>query len=82
MLIDTMTLRRPHGVLLTGGDTAEIFCRTAAATGIRLADEVSPGIARGDLLGGPLQGLTIVTKAGGFGNKQALVDVVQRFRVG
>jgi uncharacterized protein YgbK (DUF1537 family) len=68
--------RAPHGtLLLTGGETAYSVCRALGAAGIALAGEVEPGLAIGALLGGPFAGLTVITKAGGFGDPETLARI-------
>jgi len=47
------------------------------AAGIDLIDEIAPGIALGVLSGGQHDGLTLVTKAGGFGDAATLAMLVQ-----
>ncbi|MDQ3328269.1 MAG: four-carbon acid sugar kinase family protein [Chloroflexota bacterium] len=65
----------PQGVILTGGDTARAVCRHLQATGIRLLDELAPGVPVGTLTGAPP--LLIVTKAGAFGTPSTLVDALR-----
>jgi len=69
---------RVIGVVATGGATTRALCNRWRADGLELADEIAPGIALGFLRGGAHDGLAIVTKAGGFGDVNALVTVVQR----
>ena len=59
-------------ILLTGGETAIAVLRTLGASGLRLAGEIEPGLALGTLAGGPFDGLVVMTKAGGFGDGDAL----------
>jgi uncharacterized protein YgbK (DUF1537 family) len=40
-------------------------------------DEIAPGIPLGIVSGGQYDGLTLVTKAGGFGDAATLVAIVQ-----
>ncbi|MGB6544356.1 MAG: four-carbon acid sugar kinase family protein [Candidatus Acidiferrales bacterium] len=63
--------------LLSGGNTAEFVCDAIGAAAILLRDEVSPGIPWGVFRGGVLDGLLAVTKAGGFGDEMALVNVAE-----
>jgi D-threonate/D-erythronate kinase len=63
----------PGTLLLTGGETAYSVCRAIGATGIALDGEFERGLAMGRLLGGPFAGLTVVTKAGGFGDPETLL---------
>jgi len=65
----------PGTLLLTGGETAYSVCRALGASGLVLAGEAAPGIAVGALLDGPFAGLTVLTKAGGFGDPDALVRI-------
>ena len=64
-----------RGLALSGGDTAFAILSAIGATGIRLEREVVPGIPFGRLLGGPADGLAVVTKAGGFGAENALAMI-------
>jgi uncharacterized protein YgbK (DUF1537 family) len=66
---------RPGTLLLTGGETAIGVLRLLGAGGIRLAGELEPGVALGTIAGGPFDGLVLVTKAGGFGDPDALLRV-------
>jgi uncharacterized protein YgbK (DUF1537 family) len=64
---------RPGAVLLTGGETAIAALRALGASGLRLTGELESGVAVGALVGGPFDGLAVVTKAGGFGDPDLLV---------
>jgi uncharacterized protein YgbK (DUF1537 family) len=72
---DAIDRTAPATLLLTGGETAYSVCRALAAAGLELAGELEPGLAVGTLVGGPCAGLTVVTKAGAFGDADALVRV-------
>jgi uncharacterized protein YgbK (DUF1537 family) len=71
---------RPGTLLLTGGETAIAVLRTLGAGGLSLAGELEPGVALGTLVGGPLDGLVLVTKAGGFGDADTLVRIWEAAR--
>jgi D-threonate/D-erythronate kinase len=64
---------RPGALLLTGGETAIAVLHALGAEGVRLAGQLEPGLALGALVGGPFDGLAVMTKAGGFGDADALV---------
>lgn len=64
------------GLVLTGGDVARETCKALGLTGIRILGELEPGVAVGETIGGIKEGLRIVTKAGGFGNDEAIVDAI------
>lgn len=70
--------RRPGVLILTGGDTAIAVLEALGAHGLRLRGELEPGLAVSALHGGPLDGLLAVTKAGGFGDADALARVWER----
>ncbi|MBN1401606.1 MAG: four-carbon acid sugar kinase family protein [Anaerolineae bacterium] len=72
--------QRLCGLFLTGGDIAVAVCRALRGDALRIIDEVQAGIPGGILLGGPHDGLRVVTKAGGFGNERALADAVAYLR--
>jgi uncharacterized protein YgbK (DUF1537 family) len=71
---------RPRTLLLTGGETAIAVFRALGAGGLRLAGEIEPGVALGALVGGPFDGLVLITKAGGFGDAETLVRVWEASR--
>jgi uncharacterized protein YgbK (DUF1537 family) len=61
---------RVDGLVLTGGDTAVRVARGLGATGLRVHDEIEPGVPVGRLLGP--RPYRVVTKAGGFGSPDVL----------
>lgn len=64
------------GLVLTGGDTAMAVLQSLECRAIWLHGEIEPGIPRGQLLGGLLSGLPVITKAGGFGSDQSLTNAL------
>jgi len=71
---------RLGGLVLTGGDLAMGVCRQLAASALRIEEEVLPGIPCSKLNDGPFKRLRLVTKAGGFGEKDALWRIAQYLR--
>lgn len=71
-LLDTGAL---GATILVGGDTALKVYEQCGARGIRILGDVEPGIPWGRWIGGRLDGLPLVTKAGGFGNPDTLCDI-------
>jgi uncharacterized protein YgbK (DUF1537 family) len=65
------------GVVVTGGDGAIALLEALGAHGIRLLGEVAPGVPMGVLTGGQAPQLPIVTKAGGFGEPDVLLNAAQ-----
>jgi uncharacterized protein YgbK (DUF1537 family) len=72
-LANVMTQTRPGLLFMTGGDTADAVLNAAGAGGIHIHGEVLPGVVSGRLMGGTLEGLAVVTKAGAFGRDDTLV---------
>jgi uncharacterized protein YgbK (DUF1537 family) len=66
-------------LVLCGGDTASVVCRALDIRAIELRREIAPGIPCGLLQGGPFDGLPVVTKSGGFGSPDALIEVADFF---
>ena len=60
------------GLVLTGGDTASAVCDALGVRSLWLTGELEPGIAEATLIGGRANNLGVVTKAGGFGDADAL----------
>lgn len=76
MLIDD----RVAGLLLTGGDTAVQVCAALGASSMEVCAEVAPGIPLCRLNSGKYAGLKVVTKAGAFGDEQAINKAVAAIR--
>ncbi len=62
-------------VVASGGATALAVCRALGAVGLRPMGEVLPGLPWSHIGGGER---VLVTKAGGFGAPEALLDAVRR----
>lgn len=67
-VVDSTTV---GGLILTGGATARAVCDRLGAKGILILKEVEPGIPLARMVG--THEIPIVTKAGGFGNVDALI---------
>ena len=70
---------RPGALVLTGGETAYAILSGLGAQGVVLRTELQPGIVLGTAAGGHANGTAVVTKAGGFGDEQALVTAIEHF---
>ncbi len=71
---------RLSGLVLIGGDSSVKVMDAIGAEGIRIEAEVFPSIPMGTIVGSKHEGMRIVTKAGGFGDKQTLVDIINYLR--
>lgn len=65
-----------QGLVLTGGDTAKAVCSELAISEMELYSEVEPGLPFGRIRS-ENRCYWAVTKAGGFGHEQSLVNVVE-----
>jgi len=61
-------------LLLTGGQTAYFVTQLLGASGIEVKGEMEKLIPVGTLIGGKYEGMPVVTKAGGFGSQQVIVN--------
>ncbi len=64
---------RPASLFLSGGDTALGTLDALGTRAIRLEGEVLPGLVRGTLVGGDMEGLAVGTKSGAFGKDDAIL---------
>lgn len=62
----------------TGGETAAALLNRFGVNGIRLADEIEPGVSLGLTLGG--LSVPIATKAGAFGDEMSLTRIAERLK--
>jgi D-threonate/D-erythronate kinase len=60
-------------IIVAGGETTREICLALGAAAIRLRGEILPGVPWGVIDGGGAHGLTLVTKAGGFGEPDAFL---------
>jgi D-threonate/D-erythronate kinase len=68
------------GLFMTGGDVARAVCRELGAAALQALGEVQAGVPAGLLVGGPHEGLRVVTKAGGFGDHRAIIQSIEYLR--
>jgi uncharacterized protein YgbK (DUF1537 family) len=66
------------GLFLSGGDTATAILNLIGSKAVRLEEEVLSGIVRGTLVDGALAGRSVVTKAGAFGQPDALLQLYRQ----
>ncbi|HLK55700.1 MAG TPA: four-carbon acid sugar kinase family protein [Chthonomonadaceae bacterium] len=68
--------RRYDAIILTGGETADLFYTVFGVSGMRICGEVQPGIVQGVISSGRVPGMTLLSKAGGFGDDETLARCV------
>jgi uncharacterized protein YgbK (DUF1537 family) len=69
------------GVVVSGGHTAGCVVDALDGRGVRADSEVLPLCPRGTIVGGPWDGLSIVTKGGMIGDADTLVHLVRALHV-
>lgn len=68
------------GLFITGGDTSKGFFDGIDASGVNIIEEISTGVPLMEITGGPLDSLTIVTKAGAFGSDNLITYAFKKIR--
>jgi D-threonate/D-erythronate kinase len=66
--------------VLVGGDGAAAILRRLAADRVVVDSMISAGCPAGTVIGGPADGLRLITKSGGFGQPDTLTRIVDRLR--
>lgn len=72
--------QKVSGLILTGGSTSSGVIHGLRATGVQIKKQLSSLIPLGTLRDGPFDGLSVVTKAGGFGEEDVLIRAVAYLR--
>jgi len=67
----------PGGLYLSGGDIALAVARALGATGFEIKGQIAGCVPWGYLLESQFQRLPVMTKAGGFGTENTLLDVLR-----
>ncbi|MEM2122945.1 MAG: four-carbon acid sugar kinase family protein [Candidatus Bathyarchaeia archaeon] len=65
-------------LIIFGGDTAASILSDLQVHSLRLIRDLGEGIPLGVIPDGRWEGVRVVTKAGGFGSREALVDLLNR----
>ncbi len=66
-----------QGLFLSGGDVARAVCGDDSIQALRILGDLQPGVIVGEVVGQNHSGLRVVTKAGGFGNEDAMVQAAR-----
>lgn len=64
-------------LVLSGGATARRILEGLEARAIEVRGEAIPGAPWGTIVSGPADGLTVITKSGGFGAPDAFVEIAE-----
>lgn len=66
-------------LFMTGGDTALATCRALGIASLRLQREFVPGVPMCIAEGGRFDGVTVILKSGGFGERDLLCRILDSF---
>lgn len=67
-------------IFMTGGDTAMQACRALGVASLKIESEYAPGVPVGRVMKGPLDGVPVVLKSGGFGERDLLCRICRVVR--
>jgi uncharacterized protein YgbK (DUF1537 family) len=76
-VVDAVHAGPVAALILTGGDTAAFVQRSLGASRIELGGELARGIPWGFVEGGVADGCVVITKSGGFGDRDTLVQAFE-----
>jgi uncharacterized protein YgbK (DUF1537 family) len=82
LVLSLMEPLQVDALILTGGATALAVCDALSAPYLEIQREVLPGIPLCRITSGPYRDIRVVTKAGGFGDRIALVEVIRYLQGG
>ena len=82
LFIEFIYHQKPHCVYTSGGDTTLEFLSSAESYGLRMNSEIMPLTVESQLLGGPFEGLRIVSKGGLIGDEDAIMHIYRYMKVG
>lgn len=71
---------RPGALAVAGGETLRVLLRYLDVSAVRMGNYPEEGIAAGWISGGPLDGTPLVSKAGGFGDPETLLRILNVLR--
>jgi len=66
-----------NSLFICGGETAGEIIQALETKTVKIFGELLPGIPYGKLVGGTGDGIFLITKAGGFGNKDSLLHLYE-----
>jgi D-threonate/D-erythronate kinase len=82
IVLRVLATRPLAGLFLSGGDVARAVCGDDGIHGLRILGDLQPGVIVGEAVGAHYAGLRVITKAGGFGNEDAMVQAIAHFTQG
>lgn len=67
-------------LVLVGGDGAAAALDRVGATAVTVHSALAPGVPLGTIVGGSADGIRVVTKSGGFGDADSLIQIIDRLQ--
>lgn len=71
-------LPRPGTLLVAGGETLKALCLALGVERLDVTGQITPGLPRSTLRGGPWDGLAVISKSGAFGTEGVWRDLLHR----
>jgi len=71
---------RLSGIFVSGGDTAMALLYELGASGLHIESEVLTGIPLSRIVGGKYDDFKVITKAGAFGQEDALLFCLRKLK--
>jgi uncharacterized protein YgbK (DUF1537 family) len=71
---------RPGSLVIIGGETLRRLLDLLGASAIRIGRYPEEGLAAGWIVGGPMDGTPLISKAGGFGDPETLLRILSSVR--
>ena len=78
--VKTINQTKISGIFVTGGDTAMGFLKISSSEGSQIIEEIMTGIPLMKLVGGNFNKYKMVSKAGAFGNEDALYFSINKLK--
>ncbi|MDE1994176.1 MAG: hypothetical protein KGI75_16855, partial [Rhizobiaceae bacterium] len=66
----------PGTLIVAGGETLRGLCSALDVTALRLTGQIAPGLPRSTIVGGPWEGVTVISKSGAFGGPALWRDLL------
>jgi len=69
-------LPAPATLIVAGGETLRNLCTVLGVTALSLTGQAAPGLPRSTIIGGPWEGVTVISKSGAFGGPTLWRDLL------
>lgn len=69
-------LPKPGTLIVAGGETLRRLCSSLGATSLKITGQVGPGLPRSVIVGGPWDGVEVISKSGAFGDANLWRDLL------